>query len=99
MSAAGDGAARPRVLVREDIGEPGVELLRDRFGITANGGQDDLKGRILRIAHCGYFGAFDILTSLSGLEMALVELGHPVEQGAGVGAAQRVFVDAGVPVA
>ena len=42
-----------------------------KLGITANGGQDDLKGRILRIAHCGYFGAFDILTSLSGLEMAL----------------------------
>ena len=42
-----------------------------KLGITANGGQDDLKGRILRIAHCGYFGAFDILTSLSGLEIAL----------------------------
>ena len=42
-----------------------------KLGITANGGQDHLKGRILRIAHCGYFGAFDILTSLSGLEMVL----------------------------
>jgi aspartate aminotransferase-like enzyme len=67
-----------------------------KLGITANGGQDDLKGRILRIAHCGYFGAFDILTSLSGLEMALQQLGHDVEHGAGVGAAQRVFLEAGV---
>jgi serine---pyruvate transaminase len=67
-----------------------------RLGITANGGQDGLKGRILRIAHCGYFGAFDILTALSGLEIALHQLGHEVEHGAGVGAAQRVFVDAGV---
>ena len=80
-------------------GDKLVKLLRDRYGITANGGQNQLKGRIVRIAHTGYFGAFDILTSLSGLEMALVELGHPVDQGAGVGAAQRVFVDAGVPVA
>jgi serine---pyruvate transaminase len=70
-----------------------------RLGITANGGQDHLKGRIVRIAHCGYFGAFDILTSLSGLEMALDRLGHPVEHGAGVGAAQRVFLEAGVPAA
>jgi aspartate aminotransferase-like enzyme len=70
-----------------------------RLGITANGGQDHLKGKILRIAHCGYFGAFDILTSLSGLEMALAQLGHEVEFGAGVGAAQRVFVEAGVPAA
>jgi serine---pyruvate transaminase len=69
------------------------------LGITANGGQEQLKGRILRIAHCGYFGAFDILTSLSGLEMALSQLGYDVEHGAGVGAAQRVFVEAGVAAA
>jgi hypothetical protein len=29
----------------------------------------------------------------------LAQLGHEVELGAGVGAAQRVFVDAGVPAA
>ena len=75
---------------------PGV--LR-RLGITANGGQNQVKGRILRIAHCGYFGAFDILTSLSGLELALHELGHSVEHGAAAGAAQRVLVEAGVPAA
>ena len=67
-----------------------------KLGITANGGQEQLKGRILRVAHCGYFGAFDILTSLSGLEMVLAQLGHEVEHGAGVGAAQKVFLDAGV---
>jgi serine---pyruvate transaminase len=70
-----------------------------RLGITANGGQDQLKGKILRIAHCGYFGAFDILTSLSGLEMVLAQLGREVEHGAGAGAAQRVFLEAGVPAA
>ncbi len=71
-------------------------LLRER-GITANGGQGRLKGRILRIAHCGYFGAFDVVVSLAGLELTLHELGHDVELGAGVGAAQRVFAQAGVP--
>ena len=70
-----------------------------KLGITANGGQNQLKGKIIRIAHCGYFGAFDILTSLSGLEMVLDQLGHEVEHGAGVGAAQRVFLQAGVPAA
>jgi aspartate aminotransferase-like enzyme len=75
------------------------KMMRDTYGFTIAGGQNQLKGKIARIAHTGYFGAFDILTTVSGLEMALVELGHPVEQGAGVGAAQRVFVEAGVPVA
>ena len=74
------------------------KLLRER-GITANGGQGQLKGRILRIAHCGYFGAFDIITILAGLELALNELGADVELGAGVAAAQQVFAQAGVPVA
>jgi len=75
------------------------KAMRDRFGITIAGGQGKLKGQIARIAHCGYFGAFDILTSIAGLEMTLAELGHEVELGTGVGAAQRVFVEAGVPVA
>ena len=75
------------------------KLMRDRYGITIAGGQGKLKGRIARIAHCGYFGAFDILTSIAGLEMTLAQLGHEVELGAGVSAAQRVFLEAGVPVA
>jgi aspartate aminotransferase-like enzyme len=74
------------------------KLLRER-GITANGGQGELKGRIIRIAHCGYFGAFDVITILAGLELALNELGADVELGAGVAAAQQVFAQAGVPVA
>jgi aspartate aminotransferase-like enzyme len=83
----------------EDVDGNKVPGALRKLGITANGGQDDLKGKILRIAHCGYFGAFDILTSLSGLEMVLAQLGHDVEHGAGVGAAQRVFLEAGVPAA
>ena len=75
------------------------KILRDTYGITANGGQEHLKGKILRIAHCGYFGAFDILTTLAGLEMTLSELGYELEPGAGVGAAQKVFLDAGVAAA
>jgi aspartate aminotransferase-like enzyme len=78
-----DGAAVPK-------------LLRDRCGITANGGQGQLKGRILRIAHCGYFGGFDILVALAGLELVLHELGADVEPGSGVAAAQQVFLEAGV---
>jgi aspartate aminotransferase-like enzyme len=72
------------------------KLMRDRFGVTIAGGQGKLKSRIARIAHCGYFGAFDIIVTISALEMTLRELGHEAEPGAGVAAAQRVFSDAGV---
>jgi aspartate aminotransferase-like enzyme len=96
----GDPDERATVVTAIDLPE-GIDggkvpgLLRKR-GITANGGQGQLKGRILRIAHVGYFGAFDIIVSLAGLEQVLAELGHDVELGAGVGAAQRVFLEAGV---
>jgi serine---pyruvate transaminase len=79
-----DGAAVPKVM-------------RDRFGVTIAGGQGRLKGRIARIAHCGYFGAFDIVVTTAALEMTLRQLGHEVDLGTGVAAAQRVFLEAGVP--
>ena len=72
------------------------KLMRDRYGVTVAGGQGHLEGRIVRIAHCGYYGAFDIVIALSALEMALRDLGHEAEPGAGAGAAQRVFAEAGV---
>jgi aspartate aminotransferase-like enzyme len=100
----GDPDARANVVTALELpetidGKQVPKILRDTYGITANGGQAQLAGRILRIAHCGWFGGFDILTALSGLEMTLAQLGHPVEQGTGVGAAQRIFLEAGAPVA
>jgi serine---pyruvate transaminase len=74
------------------------KLMRDRHGITIAGGQGKLKGRIARVAHCGYFGAFDIVVTVSALEMTLRDLGHETEPGAAVAAAQRVFSDAGIAV-
>jgi aspartate aminotransferase-like enzyme len=68
-------------------------LMRDRYGVTVAGGQGHLKGRIVRIAHCGYYGAFDVVVALTALEMALRDLGWEAEPGAG--AAQRVFAEAG----
>ena len=85
LPGALDGAAVPK-------------LMRDRFGVTIAGGQGHLKGKIARVAHCGYFGAFDIVVTIAAFEMTLRELGHEVELGAGVAAAQRVFLEAGVPV-
>jgi aspartate aminotransferase-like enzyme len=39
----------------------------------------------------GYTDVFDVLTALSGLELVLLEMGHPLEPGAGVAAAQQVL--------
>src|SRR5215207_1319405 len=71
------------------------KLMRDRYGVTAAGGQGQLKGKIVRIAHCGYYGAFDVVIALTALESSLRDLGAEVEPGAGAGAAQRVFAEGG----
>jgi aspartate aminotransferase-like enzyme len=68
--------------------------LRDKMRIVFAGGQDHLKGKILRIAHLGYVGAFDTVTALAALEMALKHFGHPVELGRGVGAAEAILMSA-----
>ena len=39
----------------------------------------------------GYIDQFDILAAIAGVELVLHEMGHPVEIGAGVAAAQRAF--------
>jgi len=70
-----------------------VRTMRTRYGIQIAGGQDHLKGKIVRIAHIGYFSEFDIITAISGLEMTLSDLGHRVKPGAGVGAAQASFAE------
>src|SRR3954449_912059 len=66
--------------------------LTERFGITTVGGQDKLKGKIVRIGHMGYTDEIDVIATLAALEMALAELGHDVEPGRAVTAAQQVLM-------
>jgi aspartate aminotransferase-like enzyme len=66
--------------------------LSERFGITTVGGQDKLKGKVVRVGHMGYFDELDVVSGLAALEMVLSDLGHDVEPGSAVAAAQRVFL-------
>ena len=68
-----------------------VKQLRDKYGVSITGGQDAVKGKIFRVAHLGYFDTFDILTSVTGIEMALADLGVKITPGAGTAAAQAVL--------
>jgi aspartate aminotransferase-like enzyme len=80
--------------VPENIdGEKFVKYLRDDMGITMAGGQDHLKGKIIRIAHLGYVDTFDIIVAISSIEMALRKFGHKVEFGKGVAAAQEILME------
>lgn len=74
-----------------ESGEKIPKLMKDKYGVTITGGQDDLKGKIFRLSHFGYCSYFDITTGIACLELVLNELGYKVDYGKGVGAALRVF--------
>ena len=72
------------------------KLARDKYGVWLAGGQGQLKGKIFRFGHCGYFGASDIVVGLSTVEMVLAQLGYDVKFGASLGAAEQVFLESTV---
>jgi aspartate aminotransferase-like enzyme len=61
--------------------------------ITIAGGQGEMKGKIFRLGHMGYAAEFDTITALAALEQVLADLGVPVDFGASVRAAQKVFAE------
>lgn len=75
-------------------GDRVLDYLRDRMGVVFAEGQDQLKGRVVRIAHMGYMSVFDVLIAVSALEMALRKFGFPAKLGQGVAAAQEILLDA-----
>jgi serine---pyruvate transaminase len=70
-----------------------VRALRDRFGITIANGQGELKGKIFRIGHIGWFDVFDITTALAAVELALVDAGAEIERGIAVTRALEAWAE------
>lgn len=70
-----------------------LDYLRDHMNITLAEGQDQLKGKVIRIAHVGYMGAFDVITAVAALEMVLRKFGVELPFGKGVAAAQEVLME------
>ena len=89
--------AATAIMLPEDVdGAALVRYLRDRMRVTFAGGQDRLKGRVVRLAHLGYADAFDVVTGVAALELALRHFGAPIELGRGVGAAEAILAE-GLP--
>ncbi len=68
-----------------------VDWMRDDLGVSVAGGQESLKGKIVRLAHMGYMDQFDILVGLTALETGLKKFGVAVPPGKGVQAAMEAF--------
>src|SRR5882762_1620627 len=65
-----------------------VKYLRDVLGVSIQGGQDQMKGRLARIGHMGHLSPFDMLIAVGAFEMGLKQIGAKINLGAGVAAVQ-----------
>src|SRR5690606_19708290 len=67
------------------------KILNLDYDIMIAGGQQHLKGKIIRIGHMGYVDGFELIKTLSALERALLKVGYNLELGTSIATAQNVL--------
>ena len=69
-----------------------VKEFRESFAAVVANGQGEMKGKLFRIAHLGYYDYLDTIGILAALEHVVGTVtGKPVRYGAAVAAAQEVY--------
>ena len=69
-----------------------VKEFRESFDAVVANGQGEMKGKLFRIAHIGYYDYLDTIGILGALEHVLARVtDKPVEYGAAVRAAQQIY--------
>jgi aspartate aminotransferase-like enzyme len=69
-----------------------VKEFRESFDAVVANGQAEMKGKLFRIAHIGYYDYLDTIGILGALEHVLAHVtGTGLEYGAAVRAAQQVY--------
>jgi len=90
-SAAATAVAVPEGMDSSEV----VKALKTRFGAVIANGQGEMKGKIFRIAHLGFFDYLDTIALLGAMEhIAKDTLKLPVKYGQAVAAAQQVYANA-----
>jgi aspartate aminotransferase-like enzyme len=72
-------------------GDQIIKFIRKNYGISIAGGQDKLKGKIVRISHLGWQDEFDVLTAITALGIGLEKFGYKVDIGKGIEKAKEVL--------
>jgi aspartate aminotransferase-like enzyme len=72
-----------------------VKTMEKKYGVKIAGGQNQLKGKIFRLGHIGYYDEGDILRMVGAFESALIDHGWKAEPGTALKAAQASYRGAG----
>ena len=68
-----------------------IKLLKTEYGVTFAGGQEQLKGKLFRVAHMGGIDKEHTMESIKALESALCKMGYNFTAGSGVEAAAGIL--------
>ncbi|HEY2593727.1 MAG TPA: alanine--glyoxylate aminotransferase family protein [Chloroflexota bacterium] len=77
----------------EGIGDELVDAVRAEGVTIARAIHPELRGHSFRVGHMGICGPSEILTTLAAIERGLYRLGHTVELGASLAAAQQTLAE------
>jgi len=75
----------PKTFNSDDV----IKTAYHRYGLSLGTGLSKVAGRVFRIGHLGHVNEIMVLQALAGTEMALRDVGVPVEAGSGVAAAEE----------
>jgi len=71
-----------------------VNEFRESFGAVVANGQGEMKGKLFRVAHLGYYDYLDTIGIVAALEHVLARVrGRDVEYGTALRAAQQVYAE------
>ncbi|MGA9566865.1 MAG: alanine--glyoxylate aminotransferase family protein [Candidatus Korobacteraceae bacterium] len=72
-----------------------VKEFRERFAMVVANGQGEMKGKMIRIAHLGYYDYLDAIGVIGALEQVLLQVAqsHRFELGAGVRGVQETYAE------
>ena len=71
-----------------------VKDFRERFGAVVANGQGEMKGKLFRIAHLGYYDYLDTIAIIGALEQVIARATGEAKLGLGLQAAQKVYAAA-----
>ncbi len=62
-----------------------------RYQLSLGAGLSKVAGKVFRIGHLGWINEVNLIQAIAGAEMAMADVGIPVELGSGVAAAQEHY--------
>ena len=75
----------------DGIGDEFRTIIRNKFGLSVAGGQNQLKGKVIRVSHMGYVEPLETIGMIAAIENVLADMGAAVEIGAAPAEATKIL--------